>query len=236
MTNRFSQCVLDCPSVLDSGNNRVWLDSCLIRPLAEIHRFALELYQSRIAAIFHLFRSCCPPTIVRRIWAIIIDAFNRMLWTWRLSHIQKKAIEIKPSITDEYASSAISCKSFVFWVKASFFHILPSVISFCWRIIDAMLMSAVSFFGGFYIKASARFDISLYQTWARNNLFRTAIANTQPFCVFARCRQRFNSQSTKSTADKIFNVCHVVNYSIRTQIDKWMKERGHEDNRPGRDC
>jgi hypothetical protein len=82
-----------------------------------------------IVSVFHLFRSCCPTTVIWRIAFVVILSINAMIIRRTRPHIGIKRGKIfKPSVAYGNTPSPISIESPIRFRIAPTFHIAPYAI------------------------------------------------------------------------------------------------------------
>lgn len=106
-----------------------WIHAKFIRPLAERLPLAVEgdvVIRSRVIGL-SFFR--CPDAILWRVWAIVVDTFERVSGVWPLSHIRKEGGKIiSPSFANGYAAPAVMGERSLVWVRAACNHAAPNFV------------------------------------------------------------------------------------------------------------
>lgn len=81
------------------------------------------------ARVVALFQNCCPPAIVRRVRAVVVDAVELVLRCWAWPHVGKECGEIiAPTLTHGNATSAPIWVSAVRRVVAASAHVAPRLV------------------------------------------------------------------------------------------------------------
>lgn len=76
-----------------------------------------------VAAIGDLFFLRCPAAILRRVWAVVVDAVNRIAFSWPWPHVVKEIQEAgEPSFADANAATAVETINPMVCIVATAFH------------------------------------------------------------------------------------------------------------------
>jgi hypothetical protein len=70
----------------------------------------------------------CPEAVFRSIGAMIVAAFNGVLWSWPSTHISIEASKIMPGLTYRNATSSIPGIGGVSWVFTATKHMRPDAM------------------------------------------------------------------------------------------------------------
>ena len=79
------------------------------------------------ASVSHLLFPCSPLTVFRRIVTIIINTINRCAFR-SVTHVGIERFKSKPLLTNLYSPAPVSVVTNTFWVQASIFHRVPTVV------------------------------------------------------------------------------------------------------------
>jgi len=101
----------------------------MFRPFCQC-AFYPEGFNDRIGApISRLILSTHPATVIRRVWAVIVDSVQRMLTVRTKAHILDETFKgVAPTVAHRDASSSISKVVFVGTVIASALRVLPCLV------------------------------------------------------------------------------------------------------------
>jgi hypothetical protein len=101
------------------------MDSRMPRPSTQRHCHAVVGDWVGKPRIDRLLLWCCPPAVLRRVVAVIVDAVNAAS-VWALSHVGEKRSEgVVPSVAHTYSPSSILEEGRVVLVFASVAHCRP---------------------------------------------------------------------------------------------------------------
>jgi hypothetical protein len=132
---------------------------------------------SRVRAIARLLQPRGPSAIPRRIWAIVVDAVNRMPWRWLRSHIAKKRLEaIEPFCGHVDTPRAVSTEAGILRIAATLFRRAPRDVFGCPSVLGCGAMSQMTSGAA----APAPSGISSAQHFGQHHLLATAIAAAEP--------------------------------------------------------
>lgn len=152
------------------------------------------------SAIIGLLFTGAPLAILRRIRAIVIDAFDSQSFR-RQTHIVKKGFKtITPAVAHNDTSSAVIGIRRIILVVTSAYQMSPSVIKTC----TALSMSASCIAKHFFSQTTAAFSAAFTKPVATHHFLIPAIAETQP-SGFATYSSLFleNDQLFESLTSKI---------------------------------
>lgn len=84
----------------------------------------------RLAMVFTplsgLFDTSRPSTIVRRVWAIVVDAINAVDWRWSSSHVSQECLKgIQPAVTDANTPRSVSVITVAVGIAAALLNVRP---------------------------------------------------------------------------------------------------------------
>ena len=85
----------------------------------------------KVAAPVPTLLSCSrPPAILWRVWAVVVNAVEAMVFGRWVANVGKVVNErLAPSFAHRYATASVECKALVGWSVASGDHIHPSQVS-----------------------------------------------------------------------------------------------------------
>lgn len=123
-----------------------------------------------------------PATVLRRVWAVVVDAVQRVLRRGPAAHIgQERGIGVAPSFAHENAAPAIAPVADVIRIPAAGFHAFPDFVLGRRFADGAFSVSAISGRGVPAHQAAASFTFVVPQKIARQlNDASPAVAPTQP--------------------------------------------------------
>jgi hypothetical protein len=144
-----------------------------------------------------------PTAILRLVVAIVVPAIKRMLWSWSLAHVSKKAAVVEPPLANRNAPAAIVFVRWITRLAASATHCFPN---FIFRHVgSAMRPQSLAYFVA--LKATTRASAPISQGTARDEPFDSAVAATKPAfaCILAIGNNR---QTAEPLARKVNEVLH----------------------------
>lgn len=99
--------LFDWPSTIQPSDKAGVVDPCLSRPVGNGHSLPAMLNESGGAGVVHLLASRRPPAVLRRIWAVIVNAVQFVTVRTR-PHVRKEDVEIlEPSFVHEDPSATV---------------------------------------------------------------------------------------------------------------------------------
>lgn len=137
-TNGLSKRLLRCPVTTQAASDYESIEASHVTPLGQRMGFAVGRDEAIGAHIAHLRFTCRPSAILAAIWAVVVDAIQRV-HRWRIAHILiegDKAVD--PRLADCDTPTTIAGKVLVAWVKAAILHMQP-------RLVCSRISFAVSF-------------------------------------------------------------------------------------------
>ena len=129
---RLSQGTLDRPFMAGQSQrqDRGW-QADGVRPLTQRACLAVEHDDSVHTGVIALLPRRCPPTIFRRIWAIVVDTVERVPFRTR-SHVAKKGTKVAaPRFNHHDSAPAVGLVFRALWVATSVFRALPTAVLAC---------------------------------------------------------------------------------------------------------
>jgi hypothetical protein len=153
------------------------------------------------SCIIALFTFCNPATILFRIWAIIVDAIQRMLWGRAWPHVGVELSKrLTPCGTNGNPPSPVMFKVFPGRHIASLFHVGPDTVFGK----APHAMSASPGHTEIFHQASTTASVTSSQAMGFGNESGSAFTPTQPVCsFFSFGSPRKNSQASIGMAGKI---------------------------------
>jgi len=119
--------VLDRPAMFKSQSDQVSIRPKVARPLSNSFSDSIECQPSIVTPIIGILFRCDPAAIIRRIWAIVVNAIKLGTW-WFGSHV---GVEIDkglcPSFADCDASRTVSSITGTRHARTSIAHRVPGV-------------------------------------------------------------------------------------------------------------
>lgn len=180
-------------------------DTKLSRPFRERHSSVLVGDKMVIPFVVSLFESDSPSAIFGRVWAIVVNAINGMLWRWARPHVSVKVLErVDPASAHCNTARAIVRIIRRFGICASALDMPPT--SVLGRVSHAVRRSR---FGcGLWTKATATLGAARLQIVAKGNLLISAIANAAPRHVAVRMAASigYHNKSAKALASDVLNM------------------------------
>lgn len=126
--NRFGQCTLNRPTVIES------LIECWLRhiknsrPFAKCVNLILKCYKAGSSSIARLFFASSPTAVFGRIISVILNSLKRKSFFVSRSHISDKFLNIIPSHTYFYSPAAIAIIITILLPLATIVHITPCLV------------------------------------------------------------------------------------------------------------
>jgi hypothetical protein len=173
---------------------------------------------SPFAPVVLLFSWGGPSTIFGRIWTVIVDTVKSESGRAR-PHVGIEVFEtVKPAITDQNATSAVSGVSDMLWFQATGFHALPATVAGDLQepVFDVRLA------GSFAHQASAGLSSATPQIVTIDNAVFSAGANDMPSRKATAIRSALqNGQSSEHLAREIdkIGVSHNSQAHAHEQLD-----------------
>lgn len=158
----------DGPAHFQTSLNPIRFDSEFSSPIGHALCPPVERKQSRSGVVSQLQSGTSPSTVVRRVWAVVVNAINRHTG-WTRTHISKKVCEaVFPPLADGDSSRAVSYESITSRVEAPRFHVSPDPILASWK--DCASSAC----------AAARGLTDPHQISGRHHYYSSAIATALP--------------------------------------------------------
>lgn len=183
---------VDAPSSIESIAQYGLMDTDAHRPCLQKHSLSAPLDPFVTALVGGLLFHRGPSAVFRRVWAIVVDAFDGIFITRTPAHVSDKCLKSnQPSIAHQDSSSAIVLKGLLAFIRAS----LPSA-------------GPYSVFGPFshsvFRSAQAPFNYQALATLARAS-----------FCKVPRRGQLFAAAITSASPNNVlpYRVSDTINRS-----------------------
>lgn len=143
--------------------------------------------------VSRLLSKCGPTAIVRRVWAIVVDAVNGVLRRRLRSHVGQESLEgVAPTVTDSDATPAIVLKSRRVRIQATSFHGFPC--SMFWSACQAV--NLVGFGCTLLLVAAAACVFTNAQVVTLSDRRIAAVAGTQPPQLVSASTKAFNDNES----------------------------------------
>jgi len=155
---------------IKSSRDSAMGDSESTRPLSQPPSFSVVAQESRFACILSLLHGSRPFAISRFIVAVVVDAFNAMLWGRLLAHVlQELRKRIAPLFAHNYSATSVPVITGIVRVVAPRLHFAPRTVFR--RFISTTSTGAV---------ASARLDGLLFKIATSHDSGVTALTEALP--------------------------------------------------------
>ena len=232
------QCLFECPAARKPRSQSCVIHAVLSSPIFQALRSSAQRHKSCAPCVSLLLSGTCPSAILWRIRAIVIDAVDFVLSSWRLPHVGQKrheAILSRPSFTDRYSASAIICIALSVGVGASRQHPVPEfVYAGPGHPVPKFDCSSV---------ASTAYGSTANELRGEDRLFCSAIASAEPcgvrlFPADSRSGERDHEQFSKSRSGKIVEVPCVngrmwASHCSFSRKERWSGPHGSYRSRCG---
>lgn len=149
------------------------------------------------AAIIGLFDGSSPSAIFGRIWTIIVDSVNTVLWGWSRPHVAVERSETFPCAADRNPSAAVVRVRRVAHGVASLTHADPDGVLGHTAMQSVFTIDSRS--DHIAERAPARCGVAVTQVLPVHPCFIAANAQTVPYEFVAGCSARFVSQDSQSS-------------------------------------
>lgn len=206
------QGIFDRPSCSKASLYGLWIKMHLSCPLSHSLCLIAKRYNAVTCSVIGLFRSCCPPTIVRAIPLIVVYSVQRINRARAWPHIfieRFKGYTPPPAYFD--TARAIFRKIMIIRVLAALNHSFPSGIFRCPR--------HPVFFTVFICQTPTTSCGFVYKMSARYNLFPTTVTSAKPIStpIFTAGKTN-NDQLSESHTGKVFSNCLRNRYNFRSHF------------------
>lgn len=198
------------------------LDASSLGPFSHRQPDAFIGQHSNVPSVARLREFRRPSTIIRSVWAIVVDSVKRcVLWSW--PHVGVKCFKgVTPSITNHNASTAIILVGLVGCCVAPLLHTAPSD-PLCGNVCDSsftVLIVRGSASHDFGDETTATPNPAISEKFAANRFDGTAIALTNPFQRnwVSRFIQPQDYQSSECSTDKINTIRHGSYFSLECHL------------------
>jgi hypothetical protein len=199
-------CFLYRPSKLQSG-----LDQFLAQSMRSFVYISRNLALWGVnhqdgALVASLFQPSGPSAVLRTVWAVVVDAVNRMLIGWPWSHVSEECREVvPPMVADGDSSSTIVRIAFQVWLVATALNRAPCDVfnGMAHSMFQQLRSRLVSF------QASAAMRIVASQITTTDTGCIPAITATFPIdFVWLRAWQFPNDKQPSESSAGIFDALH----------------------------
>lgn len=204
---RYGHSLLDCPApYLDAPLNHSRRPSEMTTPLIVSHGLAVPCDSQVVSSIVRLLKWRSPTAIFWAVWAVAVNAIQRVsIWAW--PHVGKKRLKaLSPSIADGDAERAVSAITFGRLAQASLLNPRPY---------DPLRRSGFSMSRGakaleFAVKATATFGVAILEMGSTYYALLSAVASASPECAFALMafNERNNGQSSERLTSQVLECWH----------------------------
>jgi hypothetical protein len=117
-----------------SASQSVKLCFASVTPLRKCFRFAMYRNQPIHASVVYLLGPSGPSAILFAVWAIVINAINRMIVGRWFSHVSIEVLKrLSPSVANTNTATTVILKRTITWSIASVQHMNPRPMSFSMR-------------------------------------------------------------------------------------------------------
>ena len=113
--------------MLETPRNSFRIDAGDFGPFGQGLCFSCVSDQSVAAAISLLSFVVSPPAVFWTVWAIVIDAINRISALWTSTHVGKKVFKFLPTFANFYSSAAVVLKRFILLISTTTFNGAPCI-------------------------------------------------------------------------------------------------------------
>lgn len=113
-------------------------------------------HANRTSPVLGLFLAGGPATVLRRVWAIVVDAFDAVFRRGLDAHVSLKRLEVVPSRIECNPPRSVVLEVDAGWVPASALDATPNVV----ELRSGLPVSEMTIPGGFDPEASATFGVS----------------------------------------------------------------------------
>ena len=183
---------------------------------------ASSSYFSTWTAIIRLFKSGCPPAIIRTVVAVIVDALQGVLRSRWKAHISNKILERRPALTNLYAPASIVWVRFIIGIVATHFHRFKCIMNLCVAkavfsmsrhpAITYKLFAPIG--SGGALEAAARRSQSPLEVGSAYGFFCAAITAAQPIRMFLSRKIIADDQQPRESLSGNIRVHSYYNTSL----------------------
>ena len=208
--------------LMPSGYDITFIDIEIIAPIRQRFQSSIKFKKDSVSRVVCLLHWCSPAAIFRKIPLVIIDAINGMLLAWFLTHVIKEIFKrFKPTVTNFYASCAISVKTFAIWVATSFLYVRPRFV-FC-RFTHLMSQTTTRFSVIIFNSNSSNCNIiSTFTDAIKTNHF---IATRSELMRGYACYRQSVEFLTSKIDELTHNILHLnINHNIRVWLSDMVSD------------
>jgi hypothetical protein len=114
--------------LFQSPTKSLWVYAFFLGPLSQGLNTPLKFKPAGSSHVIALFSLSSPPTIIRRIALVIINALKGITLRWARADIRNKVFKIAPSLADCNSASAVMMVRGVLGVMTSLAHGSPRAV------------------------------------------------------------------------------------------------------------
>ena len=228
----FGQYTTSIPTGANAVSNCVGMNAELACPLRDSHGFTIERQHMVNTCVVALFGNSRPSTVLRRVWAIVVNAVKRMpLWTH--AHVIEEILKrFTPAVANFNASVAVILEAYIVWVVTSAEHL---IVRSPHRMIRQTVRQ-IQLGCKLSLQAPAAFRSAFNQMALGNDFLCTTLAPTQPevSAVWDVTGIGNNSPSTKLSPGQFWSIGTSLVFSgmpsdepLRLALDPTKFSVGH---------
>lgn len=207
-----SQRSLDRPPVVKAAGDDALVPTKVVAPLLDVHSLSVECQKSVVAPVIGLLFSGCPPTVLWRVIALVVDAVKPST-SGGVTHVGIKVGEgCTPAIAHSDTACTVADKGRVFFVITAAQHSRPCAV-FAWlrRFAQVVTSCSRSSLALRLRQAAAGLCSSALQVVRSGYLFTTAVARTFPQRLPAfRCSGVARSNQLSKPHPSQISVSHSI--------------------------
>lgn len=127
---RNSQHKFNRPAKFEAIKDDVFRQACLLGPLNNAHRFAVEREASVVATVALLFFVYYPAAILWAVAEVVVSSIKRVLVGWTRAHVRVEVLETEPPLAHGDAAASVIAPGMVRFCAATAKHIAPHSVFF----------------------------------------------------------------------------------------------------------
>jgi hypothetical protein len=193
------------PSMIQSVNQRGWLETAISRPVAHTHRSSIQRIEPTAASVGGLFFRCLPRAVVFAVRAVVVQAFNAVVGRWPGAHVSDEDCKVRPLWSDSDAATAIQGKSVVGGSIASASDVRPRPV-FARIAAGQPVRSVMTSQQALPVETAAGFRRSRQQFTSGGNVVSAAVALAQAFA--SMFGERANHKQASEPLSVKYWSCH----------------------------
>ena len=204
-TRWFGERIFNAPASADSALNRGASNACSPAPFSDSQPLAIHGVVTIVCPVVLLLLLGSPSAIVFAIAFAVIYAVYGVGACWGVAHIKEKLLKVIPFIAHQ---AKVSLRSLVVRVCASVLDVGPRGVFLG---VNKPVLGVHSF-GNFFMEASARLSVPIFQVASGYCFDGPARAYTLPFRPASRSvsGSAFNGQSAKNHAGHVDQIGHLL--------------------------